>query len=63
MPINVFKGITDADAEKVVDGLALKSVDKQSAIEQVKNLYKIFCECDCTMLEVCWTMSKTFILL
>ncbi|CAO2831169.1 unnamed protein product [Amaranthus hypochondriacus] len=52
VPINVFKGITDADAEKVVDGLALKSVDKQSAIEQVKNLYKIFCECDCTMLEI-----------
>ncbi|XP_010680175.2 succinate--CoA ligase [ADP-forming] subunit beta, mitochondrial [Beta vulgaris subsp. vulgaris] len=52
VPIDVFKGITDEDAAKVVDGLALKSADKQAAIEQVKNLYKLFCECDCTMLEI-----------
>ncbi|XP_021713842.1 succinate--CoA ligase [ADP-forming] subunit beta, mitochondrial [Chenopodium quinoa] len=52
VPIDVFKGITDEDAAKVVDGLALKSADKQASIEQVKNLYKLFCECDCTMLEI-----------
>ncbi|KNA24588.1 hypothetical protein SOVF_014310 [Spinacia oleracea] len=52
VPIDVFKGITDEDAAKVVDGLALKSADKQASIEQVKNLYKLFCESDCTMLEI-----------
>ncbi|KAL2906847.1 Succinate--CoA ligase [ADP-forming] subunit beta mitochondrial [Bienertia sinuspersici] len=52
VPIDVFTGITDEDAAKVVDGLALKSADKPAAIEQVKNLYKLFCESDCTMLEI-----------
>lgn len=52
VPIDVFKGITDEDAAKVVDGLAPKVADRNDSIEQVKKLYKLFCECDCTMLEV-----------
>ena len=52
MPIDVFKGITDEDAAKVVDGLAPKVADRNDSIEQVKKLYKLFCECDCTLLEV-----------
>ena len=53
VPIDVFKGITDEDAAKVVDGLAPKVSDKKESMEQVKKLYKLFCDCDCTMLEVC----------
>ncbi|XXG44023.1 hypothetical protein AAC387_Pa01g3925 [Persea americana] len=52
VPIDVFKGITDEDAAKVVDGLAPKLADRNDSIEQVKKLYKLFCECDCTMLEI-----------
>ncbi|KAG5514623.1 hypothetical protein RHGRI_035876 [Rhododendron griersonianum] len=52
VPIDVFKGITDEDAAKVVDGLAPKVADRNDSIEQVKKLYKLFCECDCTMLEI-----------
>jgi succinyl-CoA synthetase beta subunit len=52
VPINVFKGITDEDAAKVVDGLAPKGADRGSCIEQVKKLYELFCKSDCTMLEV-----------
>lgn len=52
VPIDVFKGITDEDAAKVVDGLAPTVADRKDAIEQVKQLYKLFCECDCTMLEI-----------
>lgn len=52
VPIDVFKGITDEDAAKVVDGLAPKLADRNDSIEQVKKLYKLFCGCDCTMLEV-----------
>ena len=52
VPIDVFKGITDEDAAKVVDGLAPKVADRNASIEQVKKLYKLFCECDCTQLEV-----------
>ncbi|WOH01792.1 hypothetical protein DCAR_0521177 [Daucus carota subsp. sativus] len=52
VPIDVFKGITDEDAAKVVDGLAPKVSDKKESMEQVKKLYKLFCDCDCTMLEI-----------
>ncbi|XP_022157525.1 succinate--CoA ligase [ADP-forming] subunit beta, mitochondrial isoform X2 [Momordica charantia] len=52
VPIDVFQGITDEDAAKVVDGLAPKAADRNDSIEQVKKLYQLFCECDCTLLEV-----------
>ncbi|KAF9688520.1 hypothetical protein SADUNF_Sadunf02G0205600 [Salix dunnii] len=52
VPIDVFKGITDEDAVRVVDGLAPKVADRNDSIEQVKKLYKLFCESDCTMLEI-----------
>ncbi|KAF2294911.1 hypothetical protein GH714_026980 [Hevea brasiliensis] len=52
VPIDVFRGITDEDAAKVVDGLAPKVADRKDSIEQVKKLYKLFCECDCTLLEI-----------
>ncbi|XP_055830001.1 succinate--CoA ligase [ADP-forming] subunit beta, mitochondrial [Solanum dulcamara] len=52
VPIDVFKGISDEDAAKVVDGLAPKLADRNDSIEQVKKLYKLFCETDCTMLEI-----------
>ncbi|CAN4101263.1 unnamed protein product [Withania somnifera] len=52
VPIDVFKGITDEAAAKVVDGLAPKVADRNDSIEQVKKLYKLFCETDCTMLEI-----------
>ncbi|XP_028094741.1 succinate--CoA ligase [ADP-forming] subunit beta, mitochondrial-like [Camellia sinensis] len=52
VPIDVFKGITDEDAPKVVDGLAPTVANKNVSIEQVKKLYKLFCECDCTLLEI-----------
>ncbi|KAF5741834.1 succinyl-CoA ligase [Tripterygium wilfordii] len=52
VPIDVFEGITDEDAAKVVDGLSPKVADRNDAIEQVKKLYKLFCERDCTLLEI-----------
>ncbi|RAL42197.1 hypothetical protein DM860_011980 [Cuscuta australis] len=52
VPIDVFKGITDSDAAKVVDGLAPKVADRSDSIEQVKKLYNLFCQCDCTLLEI-----------
>ncbi|KVH94305.1 ATP-citrate lyase/succinyl-CoA ligase [Cynara cardunculus var. scolymus] len=52
VPIDVFKGITDKDAAKVVDGLAPKVADRNASIEQVKKLYNLFRESDCTQLEI-----------
>lgn len=52
VPVDVFQGITDEAAAKVVDGLAPQAADRNASIEQVKKLYKLFRECDCTLLEV-----------
>eukprot|EP00252_Welwitschia_mirabilis_P025635 TRINITY_DN80_c0_g2_i1.p1 TRINITY_DN80_c0_g2~~TRINITY_DN80_c0_g2_i1.p1 ORF type:complete len:423 (+),score=118.50 TRINITY_DN80_c0_g2_i1:150-1418(+) len=50
--VDIFNGITDGDAAKVVDGLSLKFADRDASINQVKKLYKLFCETDCTLLEI-----------
>lgn len=52
VPVDVFTGITDKEASKVVDGLNLKVSDRIASIEQIKNLYKLFAEKDCTLLEI-----------
>jgi len=50
-PIDIKIGITDAQAMKVAEGLEV-SGDKAAAAEQIKALYKLFAEADCTMVEV-----------
>ncbi|KAH9315364.1 hypothetical protein KI387_023991, partial [Taxus chinensis] len=52
VPIDIYKGITDEDAAKVVNGLAPSLADRNTSIDQVKKLYKLFCETDCTLLEI-----------
>lgn len=51
MPIDPIKGITDEQAATVVEGLKV-TTDKAAAQEQIKSLYRLFTECDCTMVEV-----------
>jgi succinyl-CoA synthetase beta subunit len=51
VPIDASVGITDAQAATVVDGLKVTG-SPAAAAEQVKNLYKLFVEADCTMVEV-----------
>lgn len=51
VPIDVSKGMTDANATEIVAGLEV-SGDKTAAMAQVKALYDCFKKCDCTMLEV-----------
>lgn len=51
IPVDIFEGITDAQANEMVEGLQIKG-DKQAAVEQIKALYKCFTDSDCTMVEV-----------
>jgi len=51
VPINIDIGMTDAQAAEIVTGLAV-SGDKSAAADQVKALYRLFTESDCTMVEV-----------
>lgn len=52
VPVDIFKGITDEDAAKVVEGLAPRLADRDASIDQIKKLYGLFCETDCTLLEI-----------
>merc|ERR1719506_1697964 len=51
VPVNINTGITDEQAFEVVEGLQA-SGDKKAAAEQIKALYRLFTEADCTMVEV-----------
>jgi succinyl-CoA synthetase beta subunit len=51
VPIDIVAGMTDAQASEIVDALEI-SGDKSAAIEQVKALYGVFRDSDCTMVEV-----------
>jgi len=52
IPVDIRDGITDAQANEMVDGLKIKSDDKKAAAEQIKALYNTFKASDCTMVEV-----------
>ena len=51
VPIDINVGITDDQASQIVAGLEV-SGDKAAAADQVKGLYNLFVESDCTMVEV-----------
>ncbi len=51
IPVDIFEGITDAQANQMVEGLKIKG-DKKKAADQIKALYKTFTDSDCTMVEV-----------
>lgn len=51
IPVDIYEGITDAQAAQMVEGLQCKT-DKGAAAEQIKNLYNLFMKADCTMVEV-----------
>ena len=51
VPIDINVGITDGQAAEIVAGLQV-SGDQAAAAEQVKGLYRLFTESDCTMVEV-----------
>lgn len=51
VPVDIQKGLTDQDVEKVVQGLDC-SGDKEQAGQQIRALYDLFISKDCTMVEV-----------
>jgi len=51
VPVNLEEGITDAQIDEVVTGLTC-SGDKKAAGEQIRALYNLFVDRDCTMVEV-----------
>eukprot|EP00548_Thalassiothrix_antarctica_P006578 CAMPEP_0194130026 /NCGR_PEP_ID=MMETSP0152-20130528/1195_1 /TAXON_ID=1049557 /ORGANISM="Thalassiothrix antarctica, Strain L6-D1" /LENGTH=379 /DNA_ID=CAMNT_0038824437 /DNA_START=166 /DNA_END=1305 /DNA_ORIENTATION=+ len=51
VPVSIAEGLTDEKVMEVVNGLAVTG-NKEAAGEQIRALYKLFVEKDCTMVEV-----------
>jgi succinyl-CoA synthetase beta subunit len=51
VPVDACEGITDTQARKMAEGLQVTG-DIAAASEQIKKLYKLFADSDCTMVEV-----------
>lgn len=51
VPVNITEGITHAQAAAVVDGLKVRG-NRDEAIKMVSNLYRLFTEKDCTLVEI-----------
>jgi len=52
IPVDIYEGITDEKALKVAECLEFKGNLVESAADQVKALYKMFCEVDATQVEI-----------
>jgi succinyl-CoA synthetase beta subunit len=51
VPVDLSTGLTDANVETILQALPL-SGDRDDAAQQIRALYKLFIEQDCTMVEV-----------
>lgn len=51
VPVDIREGMTPSQAAAVVEGLKVKG-DANAAMDQVMKMFKCFCECDATLLEV-----------
>jgi len=52
MPVDIMDGITAAEAEKMANQMGYAGDQLKEAAALISNLYKVFVECDCTMLEI-----------
>lgn len=51
-PVDIIEGINPADAEKMATEMGFAGAQAKEAATLMANLYKVFIECDCTMLEI-----------
>lgn len=51
-PVDIVKGMTQAQAEKLASGLKFSPSSQKEAALQIMNMYKMFIERDSTMLEI-----------
>merc|ERR1711920_638889 len=52
MPVDIMEGLTTAKAQSMADQMGFTGAQNAEASELIANLYKVFIECDCTMLEI-----------
>merc|ERR1712050_417028 len=52
MPVDIMQGLTADQAKSMADQMGFTGNQNAEAAELIHNLYKVFLECDCTMLEI-----------
>merc|ERR1712166_343882 len=52
MPVDIMEVMTEKKAQSMADQMGFSGAQTTEAAELITNLYKVFIECDCTMLEI-----------
>merc|ERR1719469_1313352 len=52
MPVDIMEGMTPEKSQSMADQMGFTGDQNKEASELIANLYKVFVECDCTMLEI-----------
>lgn len=52
MPVDIIRGITEAQAKQMATEMGFEGEQAVAAATSISALYKVFIECDCTMVEI-----------
>merc|ERR1711972_486903 len=52
LPVDIMQGITEEQAMSMAQQMGYSGAQKSDAATLISNLYRVFIECDCTMLEI-----------
>merc|ERR1719445_2522495 len=52
VPVDILEGITSAQAQEMAEKMGFTGAQADSAAKSIASLYKVFVECDCTMVEI-----------
>jgi len=52
IPVDIIEGMKTSDAEKMATEMGFTGTQTKEAATLIANLYRVFIECDCTMLEI-----------
>jgi succinyl-CoA synthetase beta subunit len=52
LPVDIMDGLSDAQAKGMAEKMGFEGAQAESAATSISSLYKVFIECDCTMVEI-----------
>merc|ERR1712137_360707 len=52
VPVDIMNGITEDQAKQMAQKMGFEGAQADSAAKSIASLYKVFIECDCTMVEI-----------
>jgi len=52
VPVDIMDGITDGQAKEMAEKMGFSGDQATQAAKSISSLYKVFIECDCTMVEI-----------